>query len=93
MKKEETPAKRQKPKDKGETRNCVGILSDLVEEYDVLDAGYAQRGCCRVDAKCMVIDFGENQAEKRKGECNTADIGTKAVTAEILRRRDVEGGM
>ena len=34
-----------------------------------------------------MIDFGENRAEERKGECNTADIGTKAVTAEVLRRR------
>ena len=38
-----------------------------------------------LDAKNMVLEFGENQAEKRKGECNTADIGTKVVTAELLR--------
>ena len=31
-----------------------------------------------------MIDFGENRAEKRKGECNTADIDMKAVTAEVL---------
>ena len=34
-----------------------------------------------LDSKSMVIDFGENQVENRKGECNTEDNGTKAVTA------------
>ena len=34
----------------------------------------------------MMIDFGENRAVEREGEGNTADIGMKAVTAEVLRR-------
>ena len=37
-------------------------------------------------AKNMMGDSGENRAEKRKGECNTANIGTKAVTAASLRK-------
>ena len=32
------------------------------------------------------VDSGEVRAEKRKGVDNTADIGTKAVTARVLRK-------
>ena len=32
------------------------------------------------------VDTGEIRTEKRKGEHNTADIGTKAVSAKVLRR-------
>ena len=33
------------------------------------------------------VDSREIYIEKRKGEDNTADIGTKAVTAPVLRKR------
>ena len=32
------------------------------------------------------VDSGEIRTQKRKGEHNTATIGTKAVSAEVLRR-------
>ena len=32
------------------------------------------------------VDSGEIRTEKRKGEHKTADMGTKAVSAEVLRR-------
>ena len=32
------------------------------------------------------VDFGEIRFEKWEGEDNTADIGTKAVTAPVLRK-------
>ena len=32
------------------------------------------------------VDSDEIRTEKRKGECNTADIGTQAVSSEVLRR-------
>ena len=32
------------------------------------------------------VDSGEIRTEKRKAEHNTADIGTKAVTAAVLRK-------
>ena len=33
-----------------------------------------------------IVDAGEIRTKKRKGEDNTADIGTKAVTATVLRK-------
>ena len=39
--------------------------------------------CCWLQER---VDSGESRTEKRKGEHNTADIGTKAVSAEVLRR-------
>ena len=57
-------------------------LSDVESELRAAVGGRSKL----LDAKSMMIDFGENRAEKRKGECNTADIGTKAVTAELPRR-------
>ena len=38
-----------------------------------------------LDAKSMMIDFGETRAEERKGEHSTADIDMKAMTAALLR--------
>ena len=32
------------------------------------------------------VDAGEIRTEKRKGEHNTTDTGTEAVSAEVLRR-------
>ena len=49
---------------------------------------YAQqtKGSTLLDAKNRMIDFGENRAQERIGECSTADIGTKAGNATLLRR-------
>ena len=33
------------------------------------------------------VDSGEIHTEKREGEHNTADTGTKAVSAEVQRKR------
>ena len=40
-------------------------------------------------------DSGEIRIEKRKGDDNTADIGTKAVTAPVLKKllKNVEDGV
>ena len=50
------------------------------------DAESESKGDRRCWTQNMMIDVGENRAEKRKGECHTADIGMKAVTPSLRRR-------
>ena len=57
-------------------------LSDAESEFRAAVKGRSML----LGAKNMMTDFGENRAQKWKGECDTADVGTKAVTAELPRR-------
>ena len=72
--------------DDGVDSVCVGYGQQFSKEYHGMGAGrtsYLHRPTLWLQER---VDSGEIRKEKGKGEHKTADIGTKAVSAEVLRK-------
>ena len=67
---------------------CV-VVTDSTSAKSIMErrgARRIRRLHCSMPCRQELVDSGETRTEKRKGEHNTADTGTKAVNAEVLRR-------
>ena len=78
-------------------RSEISVRTAVQPRVSGKDVRHDEFDICIVFLLCLqeCVNSGEIRIDKRKGEHNTADFGTKAVSAPVLRKHfeNVEDGV